>query len=213
MELLVFLGWTLGVFLIGCWIGRETFGTFRQNIGELMVIEKFAELRPHLDFSYHLINNITVPSKFTGTSQIDHILVCAYGIFVFETTKRKGFISGGISQKQWVQRLGRNIKFEFPNPIRQNLAHILALSENTNLPEELFYNVVVFSGDCHLDADFGEDVIYLSGLKDYLNMPREHLLDRDEIAMVVGKIEMCRKERSLETDEQHINAIREYIRR
>lgn len=43
---------------------------------------------------YIVINNITLPSKF-GTTQIDHIVVSIYGIFVIETKNYTGLIYGG----------------------------------------------------------------------------------------------------------------------
>ncbi len=38
---------------------------------------------------YHLINNATLPAQ-KGTTQIDHIIVSRYGVFVVETKNMKG---------------------------------------------------------------------------------------------------------------------------
>ena len=53
---------------------------------------------------YHLMNNITLPFK-DGTTQIDHILVSRYGIFVIETKHYKGWIFGDENSKNWTQVL------------------------------------------------------------------------------------------------------------
>lgn len=48
---------------------------------------------------YHLIKNVTLPTT-DGTTQIDHIVVSIFGIFVIETKNMKGWIFGSATQKQ-----------------------------------------------------------------------------------------------------------------
>jgi hypothetical protein len=40
---------------------------------------------------YHLLKDVTIPSK-TGTTQIDHVIVSKFGVFVIETKNFKGWI-------------------------------------------------------------------------------------------------------------------------
>ena len=40
---------------------------------------------------YHLIKDVTLPTR-VGTTQIDHIVVSRYGVFVIETKNMKGWI-------------------------------------------------------------------------------------------------------------------------
>ena len=42
---------------------------------------------------YHSINNVTIPTA-KGTTQIDHVIVSKYGIFVAEAKNIKGWIYG-----------------------------------------------------------------------------------------------------------------------
>ena len=53
---------------------------------------------------YHLFKNVTLPTE-KGTTQIDHIIVSKYGIFVIETKNMKGWIFGDIHQKTWTQKI------------------------------------------------------------------------------------------------------------
>jgi len=46
---------------------------------------------------YHLVKNVTLPAE-DGTTQIDHIIVSRYGIFVVETKNLKGRIFGSENQ-------------------------------------------------------------------------------------------------------------------
>jgi hypothetical protein len=49
---------------------------------------------------YHLIKNVTLPTE-DGTTQIDHIIVSRYGVFVVETKNMKGWIFGNANQRYW----------------------------------------------------------------------------------------------------------------
>lgn len=71
---------------------------FKGLLGEFLV-----NLSVHLFLDksdYLLIKNVTLPSE-DGTTQIDHIIVSRYGIFVVETKNMKGWIFGSERQRQW----------------------------------------------------------------------------------------------------------------
>ncbi|PNK59847.1 nuclease-related domain-containing protein [Psychrobacter sp. FDAARGOS_221] len=54
---------------------------------------------------YHRIKNVTLPLPDERTTQIDHIIVSVYGIFVVETKNYKGWIFGSENRSQWTQSL------------------------------------------------------------------------------------------------------------
>src|SRR3989304_4617983 len=89
---------------------------FKGLFGELLVrlSAKFlldeAEYRP--------IHNVTLPTP-DGTTQIDHIFVSRYGVFVVETKNFTGWIFGDEKQATWTQKIYRNT-YKFQNPLRQN---------------------------------------------------------------------------------------------
>ena len=53
---------------------------------------------------YHLIKNVTLPTE-DGSTQIDHVIVSRYGVFVVETKNMKGWIFGSPNQKTWTQKI------------------------------------------------------------------------------------------------------------
>lgn len=58
-----------------------------------------------LDKDYYLYaNNILLPLKNGGTTQIDHLVLSCYGIFVIETKNYQGFIFGDEVQDYWTQK-------------------------------------------------------------------------------------------------------------
>ncbi len=97
--------------------------------------------------------NIYVPKENDKTTEIDVLMVCAKGIFVFESKNYSGWIFGSDNQKNWYQTLpvrrGESHKEPFYNPIMQNKTHIKYLK--TLLDDEYTYNsIIVFSDRCTL---------------------------------------------------------------
>jgi hypothetical protein len=78
-----------------------------------------ATLSRNLDAQdYILLENLTLPTT-QGTTQIDHIVLSRFGIFVVETKNMSGWIFGGESQARWTQVM-RGHKAQFQNPLHQN---------------------------------------------------------------------------------------------
>lgn len=74
---------------------------------------------------YKVINNLLIQNN-GYTTQIDHIVVSVYGIFVIETKTYQGWIYGGENSDYWTQNIYGN-KYQLRNPIHQNYGHIKAL--------------------------------------------------------------------------------------
>ena len=153
-----------------------------------------------------LLNNVTLPMA-GGTTQIDHILIADTGIFVIETKHYSGWIFGNPQDKQWTQTIYRK-KSRFQNPLHQNYGHVKALQSLFDLPEDHFHSVVVFTADAEFKSDLGPNVVRLANLIPFLSAERSVVFDEHKMAYVVGRIEMKRNRRSVETDEYHINHLR-----
>ncbi len=191
----LFLGFAAGISI------RRT-REIRKDVGESRVINCIHDANLPL---YHLINNITLPTS-EGSTQIDHVLITDTAIFVIETKHYQGWIFGGPNQKQWTQTIYRK-KSRFQNPLSQNDGHIQALRQLFKLPSESFVNLVVFSGAASLKTEMGESVIQLKDLISYISAFRPTIFDERKISYIVGRIEMKRLQRSIETDEYHINRL------
>ena len=64
---------------------------------------------------YHRFHDVIIPSSH-GTTQVDHILVSPFGIFVAETKNYKGWIYGSADQSTWTQVIYKS-KHKFQNPL------------------------------------------------------------------------------------------------
>lgn len=178
---------------------------FKGRLGE-MIINVAAWLvlsRRH----YLRLNNITLPLKDGGTTQIDHVIVSSFGIFVIETKNYKGWIFGKEGDAKWTQMImGR--KYQFQNPLRQNYLHIKTLSELLNLDLRYFHSVIAFIGHCEIKTrDELPDNVLNKGMMTYVKSKQTQMLTDDQMAAIVNKIEKTRLPKSRKTDRQH----REYL--
>ena len=206
MWIPIFALMVLLAFAFGFHVGR--FIPSPQNLGEAMVTNAISGglWRPHL-----LLNNVTLQAR-ERTSQIDHVLVADSGVFVIETKHYSGWIFGDSHEGQWTQVIYKR-KTKFLNPVRQNYGHVKALQALFNLPATAFSSLVVFTGDAEFKTDLGPTVFKLSQLIGHLAAERPKLFDERQMAYIVGRIEMKRMRRSVETDEYHLNYVRQRVKR
>lgn len=141
------------------------------------------------------------------TTQIDHIYVSPFGIFVIETKNMSGWIFGNAYHPQWTQVIYRS-KARFQNPLRQNYGHIKALESLLGLPLTTFKSVVVFAGNCTFKTEMPPEVRTCSDLIDYITSFHSRILTDVQIAEICDKIQILRLEPSLRTHRDHVNSLR-----
>ena len=100
-----------------------------------------------------VLRNVYVPRDDGSTSELDVVLICVKGIFVFESKNFAGYIFGNEQNRNWTVSLytGKNWigaktteKHHFYNPIWQNKTHIKALRNLTKTSAPIS-SVIVFS--------------------------------------------------------------------
>ena len=74
-----------------------------QNIGKRGE-RRVARKLDWLSKEYITLNDLLLPTRY-GTTQIDHVVVSPYGIFVIETKNYKGWIFGHENSEEWKQSL------------------------------------------------------------------------------------------------------------
>ena len=80
------------------------------------------------------------------STQLDHVIVSPYGIFVIETKNHKGYVFGDVNGRVWTQVLnnGRS-HYTFYNPVHQNIGHMDELSKQLKMPVKYMVGMVVFT--------------------------------------------------------------------
>jgi hypothetical protein len=173
-----------------------------QNWGEELVSEVLSTKFPPPD--YHLLNHITLPLK-DGTTQIDHVLVSRFGVFVVETKDYNGWIFANPKQPNWTQVIYRR-KFQFQNPIFQNLRHVRAVQDLLDfLPQDAVRSVVVFTGEAEFKTEVPHGVFDLPDLVAFVAENNREVMSSNRMQFCVGRLETARLAISGETDVEHIH--------
>ena len=155
---------------------------------------------------YILLNDVMLQTD-KGTTQVDHILVSVYGIFVIETKNYKGWIYGGEYAEQWTQNIYGN-KSKFLNPLRQNYGHVVSLMQLLNLPMEAFIPIVAFAGSATLKVKSKQPVIYFADIKKVVLQYQNKRFSEEEIVKLAESISYGKMDVSLVERVQHVKNIK-----
>lgn len=149
---------TFFVFLI--WL-RATRRTRRGNRTEAVVAKKLSKLPAE---EYIVLNDLMLPTSY-GTTQIDHVVLSLYGIYVIETKNYTGSLTGSEKSEYWEQYIN-GFRYKTGNALRQNKNHIMAVRYCASVkPDIPVYNIVAFARATDFDIrhDDGE-IVYISDL-------------------------------------------------
>lgn len=205
-------------FLMGRRGSREahryrSFGSWRfpsfQNSSEQLIARDLISNFSAPD--YHLMNHVTLQME-DGTTQVDHILLSRFGIFVIETKDYGGWIFANVSDKTWTNVRFRQ-RYTFQNPIHQNFRHVLAVQNLLEfIPKETIRSVVVFCGSAEFKTDMPDGVVQMDGLVDYLRQFSKEVIALNRLQYAVGRLETSRLALSGETDVEHIENLKRRFR-
>ena len=176
-----------------------------QNSGEELVTRTIQRLFKAPD--YHLVNHVTLKHR-GNTTQVDHILISRFGVFVIETKNFNGWIFGDAKHESWTQ-VTFNDKYKFQNPILQNFGHVKAVQALLDfLPATAIQSVVVFVGDAEFKTDMPDGVYTLAMLIKHLRSCTEEVISPNRVQFCVGRLETTRLAISGQTDLEHVQTLR-----
>ncbi len=155
---------------------------------------------------YHVLNDVIL-KRGDGTTQIDHIIVSPYGIFVVETKNMKGWIFGSQTDACWTQKIyGYTTRFQ--NPLRQNYKHVEAISSFLNLDKQKIHSVVLFLGDATFKTRIPENVFTgVGSCARYIKSKTEKIFSPDEVQTIIRKFNEVKAQTSTETVRSHIEHV------
>lgn len=196
-----------GAIACGYSLGRSRrFRSFRssrfQNASEALVAETvMKEFAPP---EYHLMNHVTLQME-DGTTQIDHVLLSRFGVFVIETKHYKGWIFANEKQKTWTQVLYR-LRFKFQNPIHQNSRHVHAVRKLLDLlPPSDVRSIVVFTGSAEFKTEIPPGVYRLREMVGHIRAQTDIVMSENRLQFCVGRLETARLAISKMTDVEHVD--------
>lgn len=157
---------------------------------------------------YTPVKDITLQLSDGSTTQIDHILVSKYGVFVIETKNMKGWIFGGEHQKQWTQQIFKQ-KNQFQNPLHQNYRHTKALEEILELPASSLTSIIAFVGECEFKTPMPENVFCGLSYTKYIKSFDVESLNPLQVRQTLSKLQRKRLKQGFKTDREHVDNLKQ----
>jgi len=180
--------------------GKGIIGEFLVNISAKLKLDKN---------QYHLIKNVTLPTEY-GTTQIDHIIVSEYGIFVVETKNMKGWIFGNEKQKLWTQKIYKYTN-KFQNPLHQNYKHVKTIQSALDIEEDKIFSVIVFTGDSTFKTEMPNNVKHGISYIDYIKSKTHRIIPKEKVKEIISSIESGRLSRTFKTNRDHVKHVKNII--
>jgi hypothetical protein len=174
------------------------------HIGELLV-RLFAHWQLDKD-TYHRLHNVTLDTP-DGTTQIDHIFLSHYGIFVLETKNMSGWIFGGEKQAQWMQKFYKRT-FKFQNPLRQNYRHLKALEATLGVNPEHLHSVITFIGGSTFKTEVPANVTQGIGFVRYIKSFQQQVFSEAEVDAMLHALQTGRRAPTLATHREHVQNLK-----
>lgn len=207
METLIFIltsFWYLWVLLLISILARLFLPQIKGFIGEKTIIGMLSFLPTE---KYTVLNNIMLRTQ-NGTTQIDHVVVSLYGIFIIETKNYKGWIYGKENDEYWTQNIyGKKNKFK--NPIHQNYGHVKAIEkllENFNRVN--IVPTVAFSNSCDLKIQVSPGkVVYFAQINKLIKQYTAETITPDSMKEIASII-LANNIDDKNTRKEHVDAIK-----
>ena len=170
---------------------------------------------------YVILDDVVLRTN-RGTTQIDHVVVSRYGVFAIETKNYQGVIYGDDKRKEWTQMIITDVTYakkwwktytyvtknHFYNPVKQSLAHSIAIKRLLSEWSALkVIPIVVFTGTAVLkDVTSSYHVVYDFNLLETILDNRTIYLADNDVQRVVD-ILLRNNVREFVDNRSHVNNI------
>ena len=144
---------------------------------------------------YQVFNDLLIRNG-NYTTQVDHLIISRYGVFVLETKNVHGHVYGGGNAEFWKQYLpddgfrrdGSTQEHKLRNPIWQNEGHIKTLSRLVFGNDVPIHGIVVFPNDAELKIVADQPVLHMCKVVPYIKRYSDVVLSSDQIAFYRGRL-------------------------
>lgn len=200
-------------------INRYNSSYYKGKEGEKWVHNILMELPDE----YYVMDDV-VMNTVRGTTQIDHIVISKYGVFVIETKNYRGSIFGNDESKKWTQRIVTDVTYrkkrwktytyitknQFYNPVKQCLIHMYEVKNSLKeWPYLKIVPIVVFAGSAELsNVASNNHVVYDSNLLATIQSYNTIYLSQTDIQKVIEILTQLNAREYID-DKTHLRNIRE----
>lgn len=194
-----------GCFTLLIALGIVRSAWFRGALGEQRVDSSLKRRLSAQD--YRLLKDITLPTR-DGTTQIDHLVISRYGVFVIETKNMRGWIFGDVNQSRWTQTIYRK-KSRFQNPIRQNYKHVKTVQELLGIGSHQVHSIVAFVGSGVPKTAMPPNVVWdTRALAEYIKSKRHPVIDEADLASLVRRLTDRQLQSNFRTRRAHVKHVK-----
>ena len=172
-------------------------------------------LREDLDqHRYKVLDNIMLKTNKGITTQIDHIVVSQYGVFVIETKNISGWVFASERGRQWTQTLpawdgfGSAEKYHFQNPLRQNYLHTMTLAYQLRIPKCHIFSLVAFPSDTEFKKGYPQGVYTYGEIPDAILAHKEKVFDVKTTRAIANAIVAADAQITEEERRMHVSNVR-----
>lgn len=138
---------------------------------------------------YRHFRRLIIPTS-RGSTEIDHLIVSPYGLFVVELKDRSGWIFGNANDAYWTA-VHYQKKFRFQNPLRQNYGHVKALQDLLGVRSDAIHRLVVFRGTFEFKTPIPAGVM-CHDYSSWVAEKRDILLDPAAVDAILASLETHR---------------------
>lgn len=154
---------------------------------------------------YFSLHDLTLQT-LDGTTQVDHVVVSRFGVFVIETKALTGWIFGSERSRRWTQVIFGN-KRKFQNPLHQNYKHVKAIEGALGLSAGQVQSIVVFVGNGRFKTPMPPIVMKRRHLAPYIRSKTQVVLSDEQVENAVQVLE--RHLTTRETRRRHIDNLKQ----
>ncbi|MBO7225420.1 MAG: NERD domain-containing protein [Bacteroidales bacterium] len=186
---------------------KTTCSSYAKVLGEIGE-ESVASILRTLPKDYVVFNDVYLEIKGKST-QIDHVVISRYGVFIIETKNYTGWIFGNDTSEYWTQTIYED-KYKLRNPLRQNYSHLKTLQSIFGIEERFYFPIVAFHDRATLKCETNGNVMYFSELKDFILSKHIQRLS-DELVNRLSAILMYYSVKNENQKQEHILKVKQDI--
>lgn len=165
-------------------------------------VSSFLEELPCED--YWVFNDLLLKDR-SYTTQIDHLIISPYGVFVIETKNIHGKVYGSEKNEFWKQylpdwgykRYGLTQEHQIRNPLWQNTGHIRSLRRLVFGNDIPIYGIVVFPHETDLYVTSEKPVLKMVEVVSYIKRYQDRVLSLEQMSFYRKQLfEVCSRAES-----------------
>lgn len=201
--------WFLLLILLASAWTKHRMPAWKGACGERAVKKKLTDLGDE----YIVYHDLYVPNEEYGLTQIDHLVLSPYGLFVIETKHYSGWIFGNEKQKYWTQVIYKK-KQRMYNPVRQNYGHVQAIKTYLQEAEVPVHSIIAFSNSAELkfkEPFHTAQVVYFKQLPPTIKAQDRQVVSAEDIKKMqlrINRLTSLDKKEARSIKREHLRTVK-----